>query len=784
MNKINQLSIVSLLATIFLLPLFFIPSNLFTVEVSKITFLTIGVVLSVILFLIGSLLNRSVSIPREYMLLGFILIPLVYLISSLGSAVPRLSLFGYGFEVGTFGFIALAFTLFALPALVFKEKMHVVRAISAVYISLTALAFFALIKLITAGKFPAWKVFAERLSNPIGGWTDYAVGFGLLAILSALALGMLKFKKSITIFISAVFLLATTLLVIANFSTAFIFTLMMSVVIMIYLLTVEESSSNTEDESRRTKIVLWPAIVLCIVSLIFAINPMVSENVSLRDKVSTAFGLSNTYIRPSLDSTLNVTKGVIKNDPFFGSGPNTFERDWLLYKSEDINSTVFWNTAFPSGIGFLPTQVASVGIIGGLAWLLFFATFLFLGFRAIAQIPSDRWQRYAVVSTFFSSLFLWAISLVYLPGIVMLSFAFIFSGLFVAACHTSGIVKAREVSFSRNTILNFSSSLVTIALVIGVLFLGYQSSIRVLSLFHFQKALALSNAEGIPVTTIESHILKAIDLVPQDIYYSSLSRLNLAQAQSVVNGSAAEQESNKELFTTALQNSISAAQYAKDLNPANYSNWIALATLYSSLAPAPLSMEGALDSAKLALEEARKRNPTSPEIPLILATLEFDQGNNEKARTLVNESLTLKPDYADAYFLLAQIEIKEKNISRAIRSVETSALLAGNNAGLFFQLGLLRYENKDYIEAIRAFNSALQITPQYSNARYYLGLSLEKMGRHEDAIITFEDLARTNPDNAVVNKILENLKSGKDPLLGLEEQNQNQDKPAAVPISE
>ncbi|MFZ2769650.1 MAG: tetratricopeptide repeat protein, partial [Minisyncoccia bacterium] len=119
------------------------------------------------------------------------------------------------------------------------------------------------------------------------------------------------------------------------------------------------------------------------------------------------------------------------------------------------------------------------------------------------------------------------------------------------------------------------------------------------------------------------------------------------------------------------------------------------------------------------------------------------------------------------YFLLTQIEIKDNNIDKAIKSAETTAILRPDNAGLFFQLGILKYSNKDYAGAIEALNYALKIIPDYANAKYYLGLSLDLAGRHDEAIVQFEDLVKTNPDNQAVIAVLANLKAGKDAFYKL-----------------
>ena len=48
-----------------------------------------------------------------------------------------------------------------------------------------------------------------------------------------------------------------------------------------------------------------------------------------------------------------------------------------------LNSTVFWNTDFSSGIGFIPTSFVTTGIVGALAWIAFLVLLIVFGFRML-----------------------------------------------------------------------------------------------------------------------------------------------------------------------------------------------------------------------------------------------------------------------------------------------------------------------------------------------------------------------------------------------------------------
>jgi len=763
MNSHYKISRISILGLVLLLPIFFIPSLLLPIGVAKSALLTLGTIIAFLAFVVDTLRSGKLSLPSHPVLWGTLLLPVVYFLSSIFGSSSSLSLFGYSFEVGTFVFILLVSVLFFITASVITNLTEVFQVYGALIISLSLLAVFAFIKILSGGNWLVLNTFSGNMSNPIGAWTDYAMGFSLLAVLSLLALTMLSLSKITRIFMNVIFVLSIVLMAIINFSVAWTAVLVFSLVLLVYLLTVEKSSADLEKSKINKKI--WPAIVLFAVSLLFTINPVVSSTQgNIGNVISGVFKIENTDIRPSFMTTLSVAKSTLLKKPVLGSGPASFQRDWLQYKPQSINASVFWNTPFQFGAGFVPTQVAETGIVGTLAWIFFFVCFLLLGWKALVRSPEDKNARFALISSFVSSLFLWIVCFLYIPSIVILVLTFIFTGLFVGVCRIVEVVSSKELMFADKVIINFVFVLLSIVLVIGAVTLGFVSYQKTLSVVHFEKALVLSNTANTSPDQIAAEIGKAINLSPSDTYYNALYQINFARAQSVSQKTTGDQEANKKEFQTAISNSIAAAQNATNVAPGNYQNWIILGSLYESLMPEPISLTGAYDAAKNAYNEAKKRNPESPEPILLLARLEYTNKNIDGARTLVEQALEKKQDYADAYFLLTQIEAGANNLDKAIAAAESGAILSPDNAGIFFELGLLKYTKKDYTGAVEALNKALGIVPNYANAQYFLGLSLEAQKKHDEAIAQFEILAKNNPENQDILSVLANLKANRDPF--------------------
>jgi tetratricopeptide (TPR) repeat protein len=140
------------------------------------------------------------------------------------------------------------------------------------------------------------------------------------------------------------------------------------------------------------------------------------------------------------------------------------------------------------------------------------------------------------------------------------------------------------------------------------------------------------------------------------------------------------------------------------------------------------------------------------------------QGKFDQAQKYIGIALQIKQNYTEAIFLLSQIQVNNGQIKDAITSVQFAIQTQPNNSLLYFQLGLLQYNDKNYQGAVDALQKAIQINDQYANARYFLGLAYARLGKNPDAIIQFENLNSTNPENDEVKEILTNLKAGKSPF--------------------
>lgn len=745
------------LVLIFLTPLFFIPGGSLYLDSTKSALFILGVVAFSLTYLFESYRQNSLFLPKHYFLAAAALLPVIYLLSALFATPSSLSVLGYNLEVGTFGFTLLGTLSLLLAAAVFNSTSRLLQALVALFSALTLLAFFVAVKILSGGEWLILGNFFGNMGNPLGTWTDLAVIFALLSLLCALALGMLPMKRLIKAFLYLVFFLSTALLLVINFSTALTLALGASLLLFLYFLKVEKLFQPKENKNFFGK-ATFPPLLLGLLSLIMLINPTLSPSRgSLGDIVSGAFGIQNTDIRPSFSATLSISKAVLSEESLLGSGPNTFSRDWLIFKPLVVNTTPFWGIAFPFGVGFIPTQVATTGILGSTLWLFFLGLLFALSFKAVSRVPESRALRFTLISTLITALFLWVAGCLYTPSASVLMLAFIFAGVFVAAAYEAQVIPEWRFDLKGRVPARLLAYLLMLLLAGGALYLGSIGGKKTLAAYHFKDAVDLANVPGTPLIEIENKLIRATELDPVDTYFTALSRLNFSKAQAAAAATTGAPEENRASFEEGVRRAIEGARLAVNVNPASYGNWVSLGNVYAALVPQPLNVEGAYENAQFAYQEALKRNPNNPELPLFLAQLEIARGRVEEGRSFIRRAIALKEDYADAYLLLAQLEARENNIPAAIESAEALAVLLPNNPGIHFELGLLKYSSQDYQGAIESLLEAVKITPDYANAKYYLGLSYGKLGRKNEARNQFEDLLVTNPDSPEIKEALEAL---------------------------
>ncbi|OHA50640.1 MAG: hypothetical protein A2Z62_01290 [Candidatus Terrybacteria bacterium RIFCSPLOWO2_02_42_20] len=755
----EKLSAFVFCALVFLAPVFATPLAVAPVASGKSILFFGGIFLSAFFFILSAIQKGSVKILKSALLISCGAIVLVWLISALFSGNIGLSLAGKLYDLDTFSAMFTAGLALFLGSMIFQSKKRVFVFYLLLFLSSFIAFLFQLLHLVFGINIIPFNVFPYATSNLIGGWNDFSIFFGLVGLISLVFLETANSGKGVKFFLYAVLTLSFLAMVASNFSGNWIIFGAFS--LFVFVITLFKKPFGDKDGGadgvKRTKIIRasFFAIILVLFFILFK---------GTAGKINDALGTSFSGIRPSWQTTIDIAKQSLKSDIVLGTGPNTFLYDWLKFKPAAINDTIFWNARFSSGFGYLPSMMATTGILGIAAIIIFLIIFLIYGKKILSYKENDP----LTVVSFLGAAYLWTFVVLYTPGLLIFEMAFIMTGVFLALLANNGKIGVAEIFLSGLSADRQDKAksrvifmIMGIILLIGTVFLFYLYSRKFLALNNYSQAIVLFEKSG-DIDATGKKLMKAVQMDKQDEYYRALSELGLVSLGQIAVSKDISADKAVALFQNNLSSAIVYAREATRLNPADPVNWMQLGRVYESVVAFKV---GKADEAAInSYREALKASPLDPSPFIALARVAMQTQKIDDAKKYLQSALNIKPDFADALFAFSQIEAQTGNLKEAILRMEQAAATSPNNFGVFFRLGLLQYQNNNFNAARTAFEKTVGLNNGYANARYFLGLIYDKQGLKEKAIEQFVYIQKTNPANEEVKKILSNLKNGRSAL--------------------
>jgi cytochrome c-type biogenesis protein CcmH/NrfG len=370
---------------------------------------------------------------------------------------------------------------------------------------------------------------------------------------------------------------------------------------------------------------------------------------------------------------MSITKGVLLKHPIFGLGPNRFGEAWSMYKPAIVNNTQFWDTAFDSGSGLLTTFTATTGILGILAWALFFILFLLIGVKWVfSSIKNEtNWE---MMAFFVLSLYLFISSFFYSTGSVIFFLSLIFTGVFIGLASSNG-GKEISMSFLNDHRKSFFSILALILVVVMVVSAAFTYIERFVSVSYFNQAISASTE---PIA--ENSITTALSLYSNDLYLRTYSQIQLIKLNNIANKGSTLSDTDKADLQNSFKAAVNGAQLAIAYDPQNYLNYQLLGSVYQTAGP--LSGKDAYTQAITIYQKAASLNPLNPGLQLSIAGASFANGDVTGAEHYANQALNLKPNYIDALITLSQIAKSQGNNSQALSYAQSALALSPNDSSL------------------------------------------------------------------------------------------------------
>ena len=654
----------SLTFLIILLPIFIAPNSHISFVFAKTGLILFFVIIASVSLILHIMNERKIGIPSALFLYPMLLLPFSYFLSSLFSKDVAGSLIGSGSDIETFFFISLCTLLMVLIARFFggKQKIFIV-SLGFILVSVIVTGYL-LLRYIFGANFLSFGVFSKITSNTIGSFNDIGIIAGLAVILSLLSLDFLSLGKKTKIGLYISLVLSLVIACISNFYlTQNLFginvpiTLSSVLAFFALIIFVHKKVSNPKSTFPYVTLVVFLITLICTVQ---------SQNITflLQNKI----GISQVEIldvRISPVDTLKIAgqsyKGGGVKTTLLGIGPNQFYTAWALYKPNTVNSTIFWNKDFDLGFSYVLTSAVTVGVLGSLAWFLLALLVLYSVYRLFKLILSSNKDQLVIYSSLVASvgtLYLWLMVIVYTPGVVVLPFAFIFTGMLGSILVKEQIITIKYISWEKagywRSFFIVFSLVIAITVLIGT---GYSWSNRLVASIYADKASASLQGDTPDVAKAQEYITKSLSFNSSHIYlraYSDIALIRPYQLISKSGGQVTQADVTKEVASDAAK-SISAAEYSAfgKTRSSDYQDWIQLGRVYEMS-----SFLGATTTVSLAAQayvQASTLNPKNP-IPLYLLgrLLMYAQQKDAAVEQLKN-SLTLKPDFADSIKLLDSI---------------------------------------------------------------------------------------------------------------------------------
>lgn len=747
----NGAARIILILTAFLIPVFAVPISGIPFQLTKTLLAIIAVALLAVLFAREVLRSKKLFLSFSPLIAGLLFLPAAYLVSAAFSSQPISSLLGYGLESDTFGFILVG-VLLALGVF-YSAKTHkiIFAALLGVLASGWALMVFQFIQVVFAAP-TGLPALASITANFLGRWNDLGIFVGLIAALILVSLVSLSFSKQHVLILVLTLAASVFFLIVVNFTLAWVLAGIAAFFTLVFALVRSYLAPPDARPAGYSGAVASGAVLL--IAVLFTVY---GNALSL--PVQNFFNIRAFEVRPSLQSTGVVLESVYRADPVLGSGPNTFGADWFLHRPPGIVGTQFWNVPFSAGFGSIPTSLITGGLLVGLAWISFIILFLYTFVRALFMGGAGKGvSPFLIAATGSGGLFLIVAHILYVPSSGVSLVMFMLFGLFLASLKESPLVKNYDIPLSNDPRVGIASVFSIVIFLVGISVLVLFSGKLYASTVFYERASALLASGDAP--TAEVNALRSLSFMTSDRAYRILAATSMSKLSSLI-VSGATDDAAKAQFQSLVANAVSASQSALSYDRNNFQNWIVQGDVYASLAPAVL---GAYQNAVSTYEEARARNPLSPEVDFKLAQVEASRGNREASRAYAEASVALKADYTPAILFISQLALDEGNLDEAIRSVESALVFEPQNALILYQLGVLRISNKEYQKAADTLLSALNASPNYANAQFFLAEAYTFLKKQDEALILLNALAAANPENTDLPVFIEQIQEGENPF--------------------
>ncbi len=489
-------------------------------------------------------------------------------------------------------------------------------------------------------------------------------------------------------------------------------------------------------------------------------------------------------VSPTYSASWNITQAALGSNSgnmLFGTGPGTYENDYLAFKPATVNGSQFWSLRFDRAKSSFLTTLASFGIIGAALWL---ALMIWIAAKAIGRLIFERdHEEWKMTYVIFVG---WAVMLLsHLLYSSNLTMEFMFWG-FTGLLASQVMMKLWSTDFGRSPKLGLATSFAFVLVAVGVLVSLFVTGQRYAAEVAFAQGVKIDRAGGTVIEVIP-HLERAVKYNGlSDTYHRNLAAAQLAQARAKIaefrSGGATELTTEQTQEVSALVTSaINSAARATSLEPNFVSNWTLRGAIYRDVMS---FAQGAEDLAAQMFLNAARLEPNNPVHRVNLGRVYLTIA--DRARTLRNaedkelaktateqeanllktaeqtfiSGIQLKNDYLPAHYYLAAVYERQGRLEEAATRLAAIRNANQTDIGVAFQLSQLLIRLQRYDLATKELERIVGLNPDYSNGLWYLASMYEVGKKQPEAIKLIEKVVELNPTNEVAKNRLARMKAG------------------------
>lgn len=434
--------------------------------------------------------------------------------------------------------------------------------------------------------------------------------------------------------------------------------------------------------------VLAVALVTSVVSLIFSKRdqiwflftlPILVVGLGLTVWLSLP-GKSTSAVITPLSASWNIAIEALRSPrvALIGVGPEQYDEEYRLLRPLSLNVSEVWNQNFTVATNTLLTLFTTLGTVGLAGWIIM----VIMTVRQTKSVQPEQAGVFAAILSIFVLQFFFPPNIVL--TVMLLVLLTVMAAMMQEQYHILELHPIQIKSTKGNKSSQYASGFSVVMAAIGLVVVGtvgFTVGRTYMALATLFQAEVQAQEEGLVAILRNQQIARNIQ--PNwDFTHRILAETSLGIALILANPQEGEELSTEQIqqITDLVTLAIREGNVATIINPANASNWVTVANVYTQLIGSSednISAQRAIDNYLQAINRA----PTDPILRNSLGGVFFRAGEFQQAALLFDQARQLKPDLPITYVNLGNALAESGAEQQALAAYEEAKNQARGEEG-------------------------------------------------------------------------------------------------------